>query len=73
MVHRQLSLDSRYYRIAAKTQLALGSAGLLSSLFLVANGDMKGAAILPSILMMSVGVYGLANQPQPNSPSADEA
>ncbi len=66
-----MSIDSKYYRIAAKTQLALGSAGLLSSLFLVANGDIRGAAILPSILMMGVGIYCLTKQPQPNGPSAD--
>lgn len=62
-------MSSRYYKVAAKTQLVLGSAGLLSSLFLIANGDIKGAAILPSILMMGIGIYGLANQPQSNGPS----
>lgn len=66
-----MNLSSKYYRAAAKTQLALGSAGLLSGLFLAADGDIKGIAILPSIVMMGIGLYCLANQPQPDRPAAD--
>ena len=63
-----MDITTKYYRAAAKVQLALGSAGLLSSLFLAANGNTKVLAILPSIVMTAVGLYGLTHKP--SSPDA---
>jgi hypothetical protein len=67
-----MDITTKYYRAAAKVQLALGSAGLLSSLFLAANGNTKALAILPSIVMTAVGLYCLTRKPSSQDAPVDE-